>query len=173
MADALAQAAAEGLELVRDPRATSGFKGVSYRKDGRNRKILVVAYFQGKQVMVAKPGECATPEEGALKYARWLRDTPGATAFRRGVHYNDGKEEMLARNDEGLRTEALRQADLEGLELVRTNGTRSGFLGVAWNASSMPYYSTRTQESFRTGEEAAVAEARFRRDRVLITTSIP
>ena len=79
-----AQAAAEGLELVRAPTSASGYKGVSYAPHSKN--IQVIAYFKGKMVTIAKAGRLPeTPQEGALAYARWLKRTPGAAAFRQGL----------------------------------------------------------------------------------------
>ena len=169
--EALSQAAAEGLELVRDASIKSGYKGVSYQS--HDRKVKVVAYFKGKQVNIAGAGVCATAEEGALAYARWLRDTPGAAAFRQGCHQKDDKTQAeLAEDDERLRAGALRQARVEGLELMRSvtgllgqASAESGFSGVYRQKSSLPYYCRgRSHKGFRTAEEAALAEARYWRD---------
>ena len=69
-----AQAAAEGLELVRAPTSASGYKGVSYAPHSKN--IQVIAYFKGKMVTIAKagrlpdatggcPGVCTVAEKDA------------------------------------------------------------------------------------------------------------
>ena len=159
---ALAQAAAEGLELVRAPTSASGYKGVSYAP--HSKSIQVIAYFKGKMVTIAKAGVYQTPEEGALAYARWLKRTPGAAAFRQGCHNMDDKKATLAGNDKHLRVEALRQASQEGLEFLRSEQSQSGLLGVYCQSGSLPHYAFHARQSFRTAEEAALAEARWFRD---------
>jgi hypothetical protein len=58
-----AQAAAEGLELVRAPTSASGYKGVSYAPHSKN--IQVIAYFKGKYATGGCPGVCTVAEKDA------------------------------------------------------------------------------------------------------------
>ena len=61
--EARAAAAAEGLELVPSARSETGFKGVS--KSGGRYKVQITENGRSRNI-----GNFATPEEGALCYAR-------------------------------------------------------------------------------------------------------
>ena len=159
-AEALRQAQAEGLELVRSEQAATGFKGVHEnpsKREGGSARYRVQHYRDGRTLTI---GRCTTAEEGALVYARYLRDE-GLTA--------DVKPELPAVEVSAEGAAAIRQAETEGLELIRSQQSNCGYLGVRHLADGQ--YVARLcrkgkQEQigvFETAEEASLAHARHRR----------
>jgi hypothetical protein len=107
--EARAAAAAEGLELMPSSRSETGFKGV--RKD--NGKFAAQIRENGKQRHL---GLFATPEEAALCYAR---------------HVGAERAAAEARGDGPLTAdEARAAAAAEGLELMPSSRSETGFKGV-------------------------------------------
>jgi len=114
---ALRQAEREGLTLLRSESSSSGYKGVCFDRRlpsnpyklrfRRGGKIVTLGYF-------------ATAEEAALCYAR----TP------------EGQATAAAPPVPPLMTaeEALRQVEEEGLTLVRSAGSSTGYKGVRFNS---------------------------------------
>ena len=106
-AEALRQAAAEGLTLVRSDSRT-GYRGVKFSGSGLNHYQARVRR-GGKQVSI---GLFATAEEAALCYARTPEGRAAAPAPSK-------PPPMTAE-------EALRQAEAEGLTLLRQESNSSG-----------------------------------------------
>ena len=152
--EALRQAEAEGLTLVRSESSSTGYKGVSFNS-GRTKPYKAEVRRGGKQVAL---GMFATAEEAALVVAR----TPeGRAAAAAAAAAPPAPPPMTAE-------EALRQAEAEGLTLLRSGGSM-GYKGVSFYSSSK----TKTYKaevwrggkavclgSFATAEEAALAYAR-------------
>lgn len=102
-----AQAAVEGLTLVRNIRNRTGFAGVSFT--GSSGKVSVTC--RGKWIT----GRCLTPEEGALIYARHLGPA-------------ESKAEAEAADAVLPTVEEVEQlAAAEGLTLVLSSRTEHGF----------------------------------------------
>ena len=119
-AEALAQAEAEGLTLARSDNQ-SGFCHVAVRPENRARPYAAKVWRDGKSVYL---GYFATAEEAALHVAR----TPEAQAF-------------AALPPPMTAAEALAQAEAEGLTLVRSSASNSGFQHVTMDPGSLvrPY----------------------------------
>ena len=152
--EAVQQAEAEGLTLLRSESSNSSYKGVSF-KGSRNRAKPYQAnlWRDGKLVHL---GIFATAEEAALCYAR----TPEAQAAAAAP---PAPPLMTAE-------EALRQADVEGLTLLRSASFRTGYKGVRFKGirnRAKPYQATVQRGGkelrlgqFTTAEEAALHVAR-------------
>ena len=132
----------EGLELMKSNTSNSGFKGVTKRK--RQAHPYEVEY-RGKYI-----GHFATPEEASLSFAR---------AAAAGV--------MMITTTESSMTaeEATRLAEEEGLTLVRSSRSSSGFRGVSklHNNHAHPFEVQLKKKKighFATAEEGALAYAR-------------
>ncbi len=75
--EAIRVAAEEGLQLVKSEESSSGFKGVLYRPSIKSKPYLVKKWKDQKHVLI---GSFSTAEEGALCYARYLKED---AAFRK------------------------------------------------------------------------------------------
>merc|ERR1740139_929353 len=148
-AEELAQAEAEGLTLVRSSSSQSGFLNVCMNASSKVRPYQASVRRDGKQVHL---GYFATAEEAALHVAR----TP------EGANRVAFPPPMTA-------AEALAEAEAEGLTLVRSSASQSGFLNVCMNAGSKvrPYQASVWRDGkkvylgyFATAEEAALHVAR-------------
>ena len=145
--EALRQAKADGLTLIRSERST-GFRGVT-RSGSKSRPFKAQVQRGGKHVTL---GYFATAEEAALSYARTPEGQAAAAAY----------PPMTAE-------EALRQAEEEGLTLLPWEGSSTGFKGVAFirRCKSHPYQAWLWRGGknvnlgyFATAEEAALNYAR-------------
>ena len=112
-AEAEQAAAAEGLTLVRSSRFSTGFEGVCAKSKGRG--FNVTRRVDGRTQYI---GCTATAEEGALLYARKLGTEASAAAAAAAA-----AESMTA-------AEAEQAAAAEGLTLVRSSRSSTGFEGV-------------------------------------------
>ena len=149
--EARAAAASEGLELVLSSSNNTGFKGVTKNEHGT---YVVQVRENGKTLYL---GIFTTPEEGALCYARRLGAERAAAeaAEARG----EGPRGLTA-------DEARAAAAAEGLELVLSSSTNSGFEGVCMVKTGK--YTAKVKENhkilhlgtFATKEEAALCYAR-------------
>ena len=141
--EALAAAEAEGLPLVRTDANATGFRHVQKWAGQRFRLKatgLPTAYF-------------ATAEEAALAYSRHVGREAAEEEAARASHVDMTAEEALA------------AAEAEGLPLVRSAASSSGFKYVLRNASSKVRQYTlacagRPKSSFVTVEEAALTYSR-------------
>eukprot|EP00900_Chrysochromulina_parva_P009099 jgi/Chrpa1/18190/Chrysochromulina_OHIO_Genome00023911-RA len=148
--EARAAAAAEGLELVPSTSGETGFKSVTKHVCGKyevriqdNRKKCYLGIF-------------ATPEEAALCYARHIgaKRAAAEAAAARGK----GPQSLTA-------DEARAAAAAEGLELVPSSNSETGFRGVQKHYGKFAlrfkeYGVLRYFGSFATPEEAALCYAR-------------
>jgi hypothetical protein len=147
--EARAAAAAEGLELVPSSRSETGFKGVY--KSGAKYEASFTENRKTRQL-----GRFATPEEAALCYARHAR-AERATAEAAGAE--------VAVPQPLTADEARAAAAAEGLELVPSSSSETGFKGVY--KSGAKYEAKFTENgtqlyigTFATPEEAALCCAR-------------
>ena len=161
--EALRQAKAEGLALLRSEGSNTGFKGVRFNSrrnkakhfnSGTPKPYQAQAWRSGKTVTL---GTFATAEEAALAYAR----SPEARAAAAAP---PAPPPLTAE-------EALRQAETEGLTLVRSESSNSGYKCVTcYNGKShksSPYQAKVWRGGkevhlghFVTREEAALCYAR-------------
>ena len=149
--EARRQALAEGLTLQKSERSNAGYRGVAFRS-GRRMPYEAQVTRGGKDVFL---GAFATAEEAALCYARSSEAQAAAAALLE-------PPPMTAE-------EALRQAEVEGLTLRRSDGSNSGYRGVSLKSrpKATPYHAQvrrgGTQVAlgrFATAEEAALCYAR-------------
>ena len=158
--EALQQAEAEGLTLLKSESRT-GYRGVTIRSDkGRSKPYNVHVYHGGKEVHL---GRFATAEEAALCYAR----TPQAQAAAAAPPAPPAPPPLTAE-------EALRQAEAEGLTLLTSERSNTGFKSVSFSSGqeegtsrSKPYQAKVRRGGkevhlgrFATPEEAALCYAR-------------
>ena len=168
--EAIAQAAAEGLPLVRLAGSKTGFKSV-YIENMKNSKPLPLGYVARLWLSNASNGKMtlgyyATAEEAALNYARCL-GKDAAIAAAEGI---EAELTAKATAPQLTRSDVLRQAAEEGLELIRSAKCGSGYRGVVeqrngWWGAQDSDNATRTTTwlgNFRLIEEAALAYARFK-----------
>ena len=151
--EALRQAEAEGLTLLRSNSSSTGFKGVRFDSNCKSKPYRALVQRGGKLVSL---GSFATPEHAALSYAR----TPEAQAASPA----SPAPPLLTTE------EALRQAEAEGLTLLRSGKSSTGFKGVSFDSTSnksKPYYTHVKRGGkqvylgcFTTAEEAAMCVAR-------------
>eukprot|EP00964_Phaeocystis_antarctica_P096603 scaffold62887_cov57-Phaeocystis_antarctica.AAC.1 len=146
--EALAQAEAEGLTLVRSSANQSGFCNVGADSGHRTRPYKVCVLRDGKTVYV---GHFATAEEAALHVARTSEAQAAALP-----------PPMTA-------AEAVAQAEAEGLTLAHISTNQSGFRNVSVrpNNKVRPYEARGCRDGkhfhigcFATAEEAALHVAR-------------
>jgi len=156
----------EGLTLLRSESSNTGYKGVSF-KSGRTMPYQAQVQRGGNKVNL---GSFATAEEAALAYAR----TPEAQAAAAAAAAPPAPPAPPPMTVE----EALRQAETEGLTLLRTESTNSGYKGVSFNSSkkTKPYQAHVWRSGkqvalghFATAEEAALAYARMPAARAAVT----
>ena len=149
---AVRQAEAEGLTLLKSEASSTGYKGVTFSSSCESKPYKLQVQRGGKQVHL---GRFATPEEAALCYAR----TPEAQAAAAAP---PKPPPMTAE-------EALRQAEAEGLSLLRSASSNSGYKGVTFmsRCKSKHYQAQVTRGGktvhlgiFATAEEAALVVAR-------------
>ena len=156
--EAVRQAEAEGLILLKSDNK-SGYKCVSFRSDKRWSKPYQAHVYRGGKS--AGLGHCETAEEAALSYARTQEAQEAAAA-------PPEPPPMTAE-------EALRQAESEGLTLLRTASSTGFYKGVHFTgallstgASKRKPYQARVWRGgkplslgyFQTPEEAALHVAR-------------
>jgi len=156
--EAVRQAEAEGLILLKSDNQ-SGYKCVSFRSDKRWSKPYQAHVYRGGKS--AGLGHCETAEEAALSYARTQEAQEAAAA-------PPEPPPMTAE-------EALRQAESEGLTLLRTASSTGFYKGVHFTgallstgASKRKPYQARVWRGgkplslgyFQTPEEAALHVAR-------------
>ena len=104
--EALHQTETEGLTLLRSESSNTGYKGVSFNSKNKTRPYQSEVKRGGKSVGL---GFFETAEEAALNYAR----TPEAQAAVAAAAAPPAPPPMTAE-------EALRQAEAEGLTLLRS-----------------------------------------------------
>ena len=141
MDEALLQAAAEGLPLIHS-RSASGYKSV------HPRCSRFVAAVSGQDL-----GTFATAEQAALCYSRHIgKDAAVAEAAKAAA----------AAHDMTTVAEVLQQAAAEGLPLIRSETTASGFTCVtACNGGRyMAVVNHRSLGTFATAEQAALCYSR-------------
>ena len=149
--EARAAAAAEGLELVPSSSNETGFKGVQKHACG---KYVASICENGKQHYL---GRFATPEEAALCYARYVGAKRAAA---------EAAKARVAVPQPLTPDEARAAAVAEGLELVPSSSSESGYKGVRINIGR---YRAEIKENgkhrylgmFTTPEEAALCYARY------------
>ena len=147
--EARAKAAAEGLELVPSLSNETGFKGVSVQGGGYQTNLRE----NGKQRYL---GSFASAEEAALCYARHV----GAGRAAAEAAEARGAVPQPLTADEARATAAA-----EGLELVPSASSESGFKGVTvqgggYHAKLWVNGKQRYLGTFATAEEAALCYAR-------------
>ena len=157
--EALRQVEAEGLTLLRSESNGTGYKGVYFDFKAKTKPYMTMLWRGGKSVTI---GYFATAEEAALFYAR----TPEGRAAVAAAAAPPAAPPMTA--GEALR-QALRQAEAEGLTLLRSESSKTGYKGVGFNnwIKTKPYQAQVTRGgkrvslgSFATAEEAALCYAR-------------
>ena len=149
---ALRLAKAEGLALLRSDNSV-GYKGVAFSSRGKSKPYMAQVRRGGKDVNL---GRFATAEEAALCYARTPEGQAAAAA-------PPEPPPMTAE-------EARKQAEAEGLALLRSERSNSGYKGVSFKGSrnlAKPYQADVKRGgknvhvgSFTTAEEAALVVAR-------------
>ena len=122
--EVLQQAETEGLALLRSESGSTGYKGVSFDSSSRSKPYQARMQRGGKKVGL---GYFATAEEAALCYARTPEGRAAAAA-------PPAPPPLTAE-------EALRQAEAEGLTLLRSKSGSTGYKGVSFDsrAKSKPY----------------------------------
>ena len=152
---ALRQAEAEGLTLVRSESRTgrTGYKGVTFKRSSTSSPYQAKLWRGGKTVHL---GIFATVEEAALCYAR-TPETQAAAAAPPAPPPLSAEE-------------SLRQAELEGLTLLRSASFITGYKGVRFKGiryRAKPYQATVRRGGKQvhlgystTAEEAALVVAR-------------
>ncbi|EOD09458.1 hypothetical protein EMIHUDRAFT_461747 [Emiliania huxleyi CCMP1516] len=161
-AAAILQAAREGLTLTASSSSNSGYRGVTFKpKKKGSKKYELTVRFGGRQNFL---GLFATAEQAALFYARREagRDTSDLTA--------PPPPPPPPEPSSAAGAEAVRQAEREGLTLVTSSSSNSGYRGVVFcpkKRSSKKYQLRVTVGgkkvflgSFATAEQAALFYAR-------------
>ena len=151
--EALRQAEAEGLTLVRSESSSTGYKGVSFDRKMKTKPYKACSRWGGEKMSL---GHFATAEEAALILAR---SPEGQAAVAAAAAL--APPPMTA-------GEALRQAEAEGLTLLKSDGSNTGYKGVSfYSGRPKPYHAqvwrggkTATLGYFATAEEAALVVAR-------------
>jgi flagella basal body P-ring formation protein FlgA len=170
--EARAAAAAEGLELVPSSRSETGFKGVVRNSRGRFEVFITE---NGKQRYISI---FATREEAALCYARSIGAERAAAEAAEAAKARDNGQQPLTADearaprrprDNGQQPltadEARAAAAAEGLELVPSSRSETGFKGVRNKGGRFEVFITengkqRYISTFATPEEAALCYAR-------------
>ena len=150
--EALRQAEAEGLTLLRSESSRTGYKCVGVISRSKSKPYKVEVQRGGKLVYL---GCFATAEEAALCHARSPEGQAAAAS----------PPEPPPMTVE----EVLQQAEAEGLTLLRSESNNSGYKGVTFNGvSKSKPYKVEVQRGgklvylgcFATPEEAALCYAR-------------
>jgi len=155
--EALRQAEAEGLTLLKSASSSTDYKGVGFKSRPKATPYQAQVWRGGKHATL---GSFATAEEAALVVAR----TPeGRAAAAAAAAAPPAPPPLTAE-------EALRQAEAEGLTLLRSESSRTGYKGVCFNSRrniTKPYEAQvwrggkhATLGTFATAEEAALCYAR-------------
>jgi len=153
--EALRQAEAEGLTLMRSESSSTGYRGVSFKSNTKTKPYNAKVQRGGHNVSL---GHFATAEEAALAYAR----TPEAQAAVAAAAAPQAPPPMTAE-------EALRQAEAEGLTLLRSESSSTGYKGASFDRKmkTRPYKACAwrggksvTLGHFATAEEAALVFTR-------------
>ena len=153
--EALRQAEAEGLTLVRSEGNHAGYKGVHFLRANLAKPYNARVRRGGKQVTL---GYFATPEEAALVVAR----SPEGQAAAAAAAPPPEPPPMTA-------DEALRQAEAEGLTLLKSEDSNTGYMGVSCDSrhKTRPYRADVRRGGkqialgyYTTAEEAALVVAR-------------
>ena len=116
--EALRQAEAEGLTLLKSEASSTGYKGVRVNSSSKSKPYQAKVYRGGKTVFL---GYFTTPEEAALCYAR----TPEAQA---AAAVPPAPPLMTVE-------EVVRQAEVEGLTLLRSERSSTGYTCVHFDSS--------------------------------------
>jgi len=151
--EAMRQAEAEGLALLKSESSSAGFKGVCF-KSGRPKPYYAQVCRDGTAVTL---GKFATAEEAALAYAR----TPEAQASVAVAAAPPAPSPMTAE-------EALRQAEAEGVTLLKSESSNTGYKNVGFRSDRPKPYKAQVRRGgkpvilgyFATAEEAALCYAR-------------
>jgi len=151
--EAVRQAEAEGLTLLRSESNSAGYKNVSFYSN-LTKPYLAKVQRGGKNVSL---GSFATAEEAALSYAR----TPEGQAALSAAAAPPEPPPMTAE-------EALRQAEAEGLTLLRSESSSTGYKNVFLRSHKTKPYQAQVRRggekvtlgTFATVEEAALVLAR-------------
>ena len=161
-AEAEAAAAREGLPLIRSAANATGFLNVQYERKGRAGYIGIVPNVSDQRSHVHIL--CATPEAAALAVARHMGKEAAHAAAARSA-----KREELEDFVEMTADEAMAAAAAEGLPLIRSAASATGFFHVTYNGGFLKYTATRLDRcgssdrvsvSCATPEGAALAVAR-------------
>ena len=152
--EALRQAEAEGLTLLKSESSSTGYKGVGFNISCKTKTYQAEVRRCGKKVSL---GRFLTAEEAALAYAR----SPEAREAVEAAAAPPAPPPLTAE-------EALRQAETERLTLQKSESSNTGYKGVRFvSGRRMPYLvkvkrggKTRFLGYFATAEEAALAVAR-------------
>ena len=154
--EAVRQAEAEGLTLMKADNSNTGYKGVCFNNNCKAKPYQTKVQRGGKQVYL---GYFATAEGAALCFARTPEGRAAALA-------------AAAAPPPMTAEEAVRQAEAEGLTLLRADSNASGYLRVVFKSrGTTPYtkpYQAQVRRGgkqvslgyFATAEEAALAYAR-------------
>ena len=158
-AAAILQAAREGLKLVASSSSNSGYRGVTFKPKERGSKKYKLTVKVGRKDVHL--GYFATAEQAALFYARREagRDTSDLTA--------PPPPPPPPEPSSAAGAEAVRQAEREGLTLVTSSNSNSGYRGVTFKQGSKKYELTvrfggrqNSLGRFATAEQAALFYAR-------------
>ena len=122
-AEAIRQAAREGLTLITSGNNNTGYKGVTFCPEQQGRKVYQLRVTAGGKMVSL--GYFATAEQAALFYARREagRDTSDLTA--------PPPPPPPPAPSSAAGAEAVRQAGREGLTLVTSSSSNSGYRGVS------------------------------------------
>jgi len=145
--EALAAAEAEGLPLVRSAANSSGYKHVSCHHVRKVRPFFLTR-------VGGSLGSFATAEEAALTYSRHIGREVAEAEATSGRAARADCADMTAE-------EAIAAAEAEGLPLIRTDGSATGFRHVTLNGLRFRLKASGLQSaSFATAEEAALTYSR-------------
>ena len=157
--EAIRQAEREGLTLTASSNNSTGYKGVTFcPKQKGTKKYMLEVTAGGKSVLI---GYFATAEQAALFYARREagRDTSDLTV--------PPPPPPPPEPSSAAGAEAVRQAEREGLTLVTSSNSNSGYRGVTFKQGSKKYELTvrfggrqNSLGRFATAEQAALFYAR-------------
>lgn len=159
-AEAHRLATMEGLKLVTSHLNSSGFRGVSEVNSRDELQRFLAISREGKSL-----GTFQTAAAAALAYARNLGPVASvnAAAASEAVQAYSALEELI--QGQMNEAEVEQQADLEGLQLLRSERRISGFSGVRTCFNGGPYGTVSYEidaeaRKFPTAHEAALAYSR-------------